>query len=481
MSTAAAIACSSFPGATPGIAAPSVSITGGTSDVSLTPELNTSAYSATGGNEEVHASTDWQISDDANFSNIVWQAAGSASLTQITVGVALEDDTTYYLRARHNSASYVSEWSSAVTFATISVFVTTPSITSPADEATDIGETPTLTSSAFAVTSGSDTHASSDWQIASDSGFSSIVVQTTDDASNLESWTVPSGNLSTSTTYYARVRHTGAAEGDSAWSATVSFTTAASFAYTYTNTEAQAFESAADTTGWDDTLRGDIDQLFSDLKSGQINGTNVLSKLDFLYLHDLPNEADSLRCVIDPTRVATNNGATHAPGEGFTGDRSSAHIDTNYNPNTDATNYTVNSASFGAWLRTVGSGDLMGARQSSRCNLRGAGQLRGPNQNSTTQLTSAGWSAGLWVADRSGANSRDLYVDGVSVDSDTETATTSPNVNFYVLAGNSSDIALDDPSSHQVSASFGGGSLSANEQADFHDALNRYRTAREAA
>ena len=115
--------------------------------------------------------------------------------------------------------------------------IATPSITSPSDSATDIGETPTITSSAFSVTNGgSDTHASSDWQIASDSGFSTVVVESLDDASNLESWTVPSGNLSTSTTYYVRVRHAGTTYGDSGWSSGVSFTTAASF----TDADAQA-------------------------------------------------------------------------------------------------------------------------------------------------------------------------------------------------------------------------------------------------
>jgi hypothetical protein len=104
-----------------------------------------------------------------------------------------------------------------------------PSITSPTSGATDVALTPTFTSSAFAVTNaGSDTHASSDWQVASDAGFTSIVEQSLDDATNKVSWT-PSA-LTVETVYYVRVRHTGATYGDSAWSAGVSFeTTAVSF------------------------------------------------------------------------------------------------------------------------------------------------------------------------------------------------------------------------------------------------------------
>jgi hypothetical protein len=105
-----------------------------------------------------------------------------------------------------------------------------PSITSPTSGATDVALTPTFTSSAFAVTNdGSDTHASSDWQVASDAGFTSIVEQSLDDAVNLESYTV-TGPLTVETVYYVRVRHTGTTYGDSAWSAGVSFeTTAVSF------------------------------------------------------------------------------------------------------------------------------------------------------------------------------------------------------------------------------------------------------------
>jgi len=101
--------------------------------------------------------------------------------------------------------------------------ISKPNITSPADGATVIFESPTITSSSFTGNIVPDTHASTDWQIASDSSFNTIVVQSLNDTSNLVSWTVPEGNLSTSTTYYIRVRHTGTNLGDSEWSNTVSF------------------------------------------------------------------------------------------------------------------------------------------------------------------------------------------------------------------------------------------------------------------
>lgn len=105
--------------------------------------------------------------------------------------------------------------------------VATPSNSSPSNGATDQNGSVTLTASAFQWLGLEDTHASSDWQLATDSGFSNIVQSTTDDAINLTNWTV--SGLSTSQTYYWRVRHRGNNNGVSAWSAGTGFVTKATF------------------------------------------------------------------------------------------------------------------------------------------------------------------------------------------------------------------------------------------------------------
>jgi hypothetical protein len=105
--------------------------------------------------------------------------------------------------------------------------VATPTNASPAAGATNQGESVTLLSSAFSWVGVADTHASSDWQVATDAGFTTLVADVSADSSNLTSYTV--SGLTVSTTYYWRVRHTGAANGTSAWSTATSFTTAASF------------------------------------------------------------------------------------------------------------------------------------------------------------------------------------------------------------------------------------------------------------
>ena len=210
---------------TPTITSPS----NGATAVGETPTITSSAFSVIGATD-THASSDWQIATDASFTNVIFESLDDTSnLESFTVpSDTLLTDTQHYVRVRHTGTTYGdSTYSDPIAFSTSATFasIDTPTITSPSNGATDIGETPTITSSAFSVTGGSDTHVSSDWQIATDTSFNSIVVESLNSTANLESFTVPSDILNTSTTYYVRVRHTGSSIGDSSYSSTVSFTT----------------------------------------------------------------------------------------------------------------------------------------------------------------------------------------------------------------------------------------------------------------
>ena len=110
----------------------------------------------------------------------------------------------------------------------VTTTVTTPSVTAPADEATSVSVTPACTSSEFAVTGGSDTHAATQWQIttAADTGFASPVYDS-ESTVDLEAVTIQASKLTAETSYLIRVRHKGLNSGWSAWSAANEFETAA--------------------------------------------------------------------------------------------------------------------------------------------------------------------------------------------------------------------------------------------------------------
>jgi len=203
----------------------------GGSSISLT--LTASSYNDLFGGQ---ASATFQVSDASDFSNlIVNETVSGSSVNSYTISDVrdiLTESTQYYFRVKYTDTnSNESLFSDATTFTTAATFVSVdqPTVTSPSDGAVDVGEEPTISTSSFSVTGTTDTHLSTDWQIASDSSFNTIVVESLNDTSNLVSWTVPGGNLSTSTTYYIRVRHTGTNLGDSEWSNTVSFTTESQF------------------------------------------------------------------------------------------------------------------------------------------------------------------------------------------------------------------------------------------------------------
>ena len=107
--------------------------------------------------------------------------------------------------------------------------IAAPTITAPTNGATNIGETPTLTTSAFAVANGGiDTHLNTDWRVINND-TSAVVWSSLANSSNKTSITVPAGNLVEGTTYRVQAKHRGAVYGESGWSAASTFTTAAAF------------------------------------------------------------------------------------------------------------------------------------------------------------------------------------------------------------------------------------------------------------
>lgn len=98
-----------------------------------------------------------------------------------------------------------------------------PTISSPTNGSTNRDANVTVTSSAFSMNFGTDTHFSTDWQLSTDAGFNNIVSSSSDDAVNKISWTVT--GLTANTVYYVRARHKGTTYGYGAWSTGSSFQT----------------------------------------------------------------------------------------------------------------------------------------------------------------------------------------------------------------------------------------------------------------
>lgn len=199
--------------------------TNGSSNLLPNITVTASVFGVTGA-ADTHQSSDWQFSTTSDFSVITSSFTASTTYkTSITINLAL--NTTYYVRVRYRGATYgISNWSNVISFSTVANYTpNAPSISSPTANATNQGPVIDFTSSAFGMNGGSATHASSDWQIATDAGFTTIVSSTTADAVNKTTWS--SASLTVNTTFYSRVRYLASNGVYSNWSTTVVFTTKA--------------------------------------------------------------------------------------------------------------------------------------------------------------------------------------------------------------------------------------------------------------
>lgn len=154
---------------------------------------------------------DVQVATDAGFASIV-SAQTNITATSFVPVPALSPAITYYWRVRGRNSGGVSAFATAFSFSTSLPAPGIPVLSSPADGATGVVLNPTLSWSAVTYA------ATYRVQVATDSGFSSLVFDQTQTA------TSAAPSLSAGTLYYWHVRAQNAT-GNSAYAVTRSFTT----------------------------------------------------------------------------------------------------------------------------------------------------------------------------------------------------------------------------------------------------------------
>ena len=120
-----------------------------------------------------------------------------------------------------------------------------PNNESPADEATAIQETPTLSGSSYESLVDAKQYAMQ-VQVATSTDFSADMVHDSGVQSAGTSYSMPKGELSTDTTYYWRIRYQDVEEAWSDWSSPTSFTTDTSFEYIMTPENSSPEDGATD-------------------------------------------------------------------------------------------------------------------------------------------------------------------------------------------------------------------------------------------
>lgn len=199
----------------------------GAANQSTTINLESSGFSTSPAGLDTHVSSRWQVSTNSSFTNIVYDSGETTTNLRSVVVSNLNIATTYYARVRYTGANMgTSAWSPTISFSTSSASVNAP-IVSIVGGTVEVGETPTFATNAFSVSSSTDSHSATDWQVVRQSD-SAIIWQSLGNTVNRTSITIPSGLLVESTNYSVRARHIGARFGPSNWT-TLQFRTADSF------------------------------------------------------------------------------------------------------------------------------------------------------------------------------------------------------------------------------------------------------------
>lgn len=121
----------------------------------------------------------------------------------------------------------------------VPVLINAVTITSPANAATGITETPTISGGSFGVTNGTDTQVSADWEIWTGANRTGTLAWSSiNNTVNKTSITVPAATLVANTTYYIAARYKGTTYGYGGYGY-CSFTTATSFVPTVAGTAYQ--------------------------------------------------------------------------------------------------------------------------------------------------------------------------------------------------------------------------------------------------
>ena len=200
--------------------------------VVIVPTLVGSDYFSADGYEFISAQ--FRIYDELD--NLVVDSGELSAVTEFAVQAGSLETLTGYswevaYKGQLGEVVLWSDFSDRVSFTTADQYIAAPTVISPTDGALSIGETPTITLSAFNAVNGVDTQVSKRVQVASDSGFVNIVWDSGEVAPGA-TIVIPEGILlEGENTYFARGSHTGQNFGASAWSATSQFTTKDIFAY----------------------------------------------------------------------------------------------------------------------------------------------------------------------------------------------------------------------------------------------------------
>lgn len=214
--------------------------------------------------------------------------------------------------------------------------------------------------------------------------------------------------------------------------------------------------------------------LVEDLKTA-----GVWDKLDVFYVFATDGDSDfaTLNWKAPSSHQVTKvNSPTFTADGGFTGNGSSSYLNTNYNPETSGTNYTLNDASISVWSNTFVLNNFITGVESSAFNC-----IRMSSTSANQRINMGGSAAFTPRVNLSDSSKKLRQLNRTSSTNATafiDTTSTTHTANSIGIESQNQTIlrSAAQYSSTEV-AFFGMGASLVSENADFYSALNTYKSA----
>jgi hypothetical protein len=205
----------------------------------------------------------------------------------------------------------------------------------------------------------------------------------------------------------------------------------------------------------------------------QLKAAGIWGQLDRMWIFATEQQQHARISIVNPTssQITEVNSPTWTTLSGYTGNGSSSYLNTNYNPNSNGVNYTLNNVSYGAYILTnirsttqidIGCNNTSGGTIIMNTNFSVANCIVSYVNDSTGQIngTETSTSVGLTSAIRTASSTSTQYRNGVNQTvSNTPVSTAVPNINIYILAENISGSANSFSTRKISMVFFGSGSI----------------------
>lgn len=242
------------------------------------------------------------------------------------------------------------------------------------------------------------------------------------------------------------------------------------------DTDYQAVLDYGTTQGY--TLPSASQQLLQNQLVLDLKDAGIWSKLDTFAVFATDGNSDfALIDWIRLTQYTSVNSPTFTTNSGFSGNGTSAYIDTNYNPSTSGVNYTLNDASrimFGnlqsdsAYPESAGGGgdnltrSVSSGNSRQRINQGTANVITGPTAWTGTNI--------LRSINRTSSTNVEMFGNTTQT-STTATSSAISNNNQWILAGNG--VFISNLNTFKI---YGMGASLVSENTDLYNAINTYIT-----